>query len=316
MVIASQIAAHMPYDGVVPELASRLHLAWINRVYEQALREAGLAITDIDAVAATKQPGLSGSLLVGHSFGKALACARNLPFIGIDHMLGHLYAACLESEIAYPHIGLLVSGGHSLIVRVEAFDTIHVLGASIDDAVGEAFDKIARHYGLGYPGGKVIDEYARKGNSEAFKFPIPNLYKGHHPYDVSFSGLKNAAINQLDLFWDGKSERSIENIAASFEKTAIDIMLKKLKKACEDTGINTIVAGGGVAANHYLRSSIAGWKNVRVHYPSLTLCGDNAAMIAGLAWHYLQRGDRSPFAETVQARVRGFRKAYPEFANA
>lgn len=312
LVIASQVPVHQRFQGVVPEVASRMHLEWIRSVCNDALSRAGLDFAHVDAVAATRQPGLSGSLVVGHTFAKTLAWAGGKPFIGVDHMLAHLYAPQLEKPVDYPFLGLLVSGGHSLIVRVDAFDRIEVLGASIDDAVGEAFDKVARHYGLGYPGGKVIDDLARNGDPDAFRFPLPNLYKGHHPYDVSYSGLKNAAVNQLDLFWNGTSPRSIENIAASFERTAIDILVRKLLKASHDLGLCRIVAGGGVAANSRLRRELATVPGLEVHFPALELCGDNAAMVAGLGWHYLQRGERSPWHETVQARVQGFRKTYPQ----
>lgn len=311
LVIASQIEIHRRFDGVVPEVASRLHLEWIRPVVDQALQEAGLVLSDIDAIAATRTPGLAGSLVVGHTFAKTLAWASGKPFIGVNHMLAHLYAPQLHQSIAYPFLGLLVSGGHSLIVRVESHDSIEVMGASIDDAVGEAFDKIAKHYGLGYPGGKIIDDLARKGNPHAFNFSIPNLYKGKHPYDLSYSGLKNAAVNQLDIFWDGRSEKSMENIAASFERVAIDILVRKLLKASKDTGLTRIVAGGGVAANTLLRSRLGEEKHLELFFPPLILCGDNAAMVAGLAYQYLIRGERSTWEETVQSRVQGFKRTYP-----
>lgn len=310
-VIATQIELHKPYNGVVPELASRKHLEWIVPTYNQALAEAGLTLAELDGIAVTSRPGLTGSLQVGLSFAKGLAWICGLPWVTVDHIRAHLYAPQLENRIEYPFIGLLVSGGHSIICRVDGFDAITVLGASIDDAVGEAFDKVAKHYGLGYPGGKAIDDLARTGNPQAFNFPHANLYKGNHPYDVSYSGLKNAVINQLDTFWDGKSEKNLANIAASFERVAIDVLVKKALKAAVDQGLTRIVAGGGVAANSWLRQRLQLESNIQSFFPSLELCSDNAAMIAGIGYHMLLRGDRAGLRENVSARVQGFRKAYP-----
>ncbi len=310
-VIASQIELHKPYNGVVPELASRKHLEWISGVFRQAFRESGLSWSNIQGIAVTNRPGLTGSLQVGLSFAKALAWARHLPFIAVDHILGHLYAPQLETAIEYPFIGLLVSGGHSIICRLDAPDELTVLGASIDDAVGEAFDKIAKHYGLGYPGGKVIDDLARRGDAHAFNFPHPNLYKGHHPYDVSYSGLKNAVVNQLEQFHNGIAEKSLENIAASFERVAVDMLVRRAIKATQDQGLTRMVIGGGVAANTYLRQSLAKVAGIQCFFPSLALCADNAAMIAGIGNYMLEKGLRSTYSENASPRVAGFRKAYP-----
>ncbi len=317
-IIATQIPFHAPWSGVVPEIASRKHIEWIYGVAENALKEAELRVTDIDAVAVTSRPGLFGSLLVGLSFAKAFAWARNIPFIAVDHMLAHLYAPRMlaENKPEYPFLGLLVSGGHTIICRADAFDNITVLGTTIDDAAGEAFDKVAKFYDFGYPGGKVIDDMARNGDSGAFRFPLPSLHKGNHRYDVSYSGLKTAAVNQLEMFRVKKGEITKEDIAASFQKTAVEIILRALLNAVEDTGLTTIVAGGGVAANSYLRSrlletSLAENKKLRCVFPPLDLCGDNAAMIAGIGYHYLARGERSPLDVTASARVTGFKKKYP-----
>ena len=314
-VVATQIPFHAPYSGVVPEIASRKHTEWIYAVVREALDAASLAVADIDAVAVTGRPGLLGSLLVGLSFAKAFAWARNIPFIAVDHMLAHLYAPRLETPSAanddvpeYPYLGLLVSGGHSIICRADNFDDITVLGATIDDAVGEAFDKVAKFYGFGYPGGAVIDKMAQSGDSGAFRFPLPNLYKGEHRYDLSYSGLKNAAINQLELFRKKSGDIKPEDIAASFQKTAVDILLRALFNVAEDTGLATIVAGGGVAANSCLRARLAERRDLRCIFPPLNLCGDNGAMIAGIGYHYLVRGESSPLDETAQARVQGFKK--------
>jgi N6-L-threonylcarbamoyladenine synthase len=312
-IIATQIPFHAPYNGVVPEIASRKHTEWIYTVTKEALDKAGLGVTDIDAVAVTSRPGLFGSLLVGLSFAKAFAWARNIPFIAVDHMLAHLYAPRLaaENKPEYPFLGLLVSGGHTIICKACNFDNITVLGTTIDDAAGEAFDKVAKHYNFGYPGGKVIDEMARNGDSSAFRFPLPSLHKGDHRFDVSYSGLKTAVINQRDMFRVKKSETTSEDIAASFQKTAVEILLRALLNAAEDTGLTTIVAGGGVAANSYLRSSLAQQKHLNCIFPPLDLCGDNAAMIAGIGYHYLERGERSSLNVTASARVGGFKKKYP-----
>lgn len=308
-IIASQIEEHKEWSGVVPEIASRLHVEWIYGVVEDAFKEAALTMDEIDAVAVTNRPGLAGSLLVGLSFAKGLAWSRQKPFIGINHILAHLYAPFLTEDIDYPFIGLVVSGGHSLICRVDGFDEITVMGTTIDDAVGEAFDKIAKHYELGYPGGLAIDRLARKGNADACRFPAPRLYKGEHVYDVSYSGIKTAAIYQLDKFWNPKYPRTDENLAAAFEKAAIDMLLSRLEKAVADSGLKTIVAGGGVAANTYLRQRLASWEGVRALYPPLEYCGDNAAMIAGLAYPMLMRGDRDGFDLNAHPRVKSFKRS-------
>ena len=318
-VVATQIPFHAPYNGVVPEIASRKHAEWIYSVVKEALDTAHLNVADIDAVAVTSRPGLLGALLVGLSFAKAFAWGRSIPLITVDHMLAHLYAARLaaaantpggnrDESPAYPFLGLLVSGGHTIICRADNFDDITVLGATIDDAAGEAFDKVSKHYGFGYPGGTVIDAMAQKGDSGAFRFPMPNMHKGNHRYDVSYSGLKNAAINQLEQFRVKETEIKPEDIAASFQKTAVDILLRAVFNAAEDTGLTTVVAGGGVAANSYLRCRLAERRDLRCIFPPLPLCGDNGAMVAGIGYHYLIRGDRSPLDETASARVQGFKK--------
>jgi len=312
-VIATQIPFHAPWNGVVPEIASRKHTEWIYAVTKEALDKAGMKVEDIDAVAVTNRPGLLGSLLVGLSFAKAFAWARNIPFIAVDHMLAHLYAPRLVSEAKceYPFLGLLVSGGHTIICRADGFDNITVLGTTIDDAVGEAFDKVAKFYNFGYPGGAVIDKMARNGDCDAFNFPMPSLHKGDHRYDVSYSGLKNAVINQLDIFKKKQGTRTNEDIAASFQKTAVQILLRAMLNAAEDTGITTFVAGGGVAANSYLRSRLAEQKTLHCIFPPQDLCGDNAAMVAGIGYQYLATGEHSPLTITASARVTGFKKKYP-----
>jgi N6-L-threonylcarbamoyladenine synthase len=338
-VVATQIPFHAAYNGVVPEIASRKHIEWIYGVVKEALDRAGLDPASLDGVAASSRPGLLGALLVGLNFAKGFAWARRLPFIAVNHMLAHLYACRLENSAPardsgppYPFLGLLVSGGHSIICRVGDFDDITVLGATIDDAVGEAFDKVSKHYGFGYPGGAAIDRLAQGGDPEAFRFPLPKLNKGQHPYDMSYSGLKTAVINQLEQFrrpFAGKTPGRGEDpspvkggeigpgrdegadIAASFQRAAIEILLRSLLQAAADTGLNTIVAGGGVAANSLLRSRLASREGLRCIFPPLEFCGDNGAMVAGIGCQYLARGESSPFTVTASARVGGFKRKYP-----
>jgi N6-L-threonylcarbamoyladenine synthase len=306
-VVATQIPFHAAYNGVVPEIASRMHTEWIYGVVEEAVRQAGLKPDRIDGVGVTSRPGLLGSLLVGLSFAKAFAWARNIPFITADHLLAHLYASRLADTAgaacpppAYPFLGLLVSGGHTMMCRADDFDRITVLGTTIDDAVGEAFDKVSCYYGMGYPGGAAIDRLSQEGDPEAFRFPLPKI-KGGHRYDFSYSGLKTAAVNQLDLFrvrgrGEPDTKDAIKDIAASFQKAAVDILLRSLFRAVEDTGLTTVVSGGGAAANSYLRGRLAAVPGLRSIFPPLGFCGDNGAMIAGISYHYLLRGDRSPLA--------------------
>ena len=307
-VVATQIPFHQVYKGVVPEIASRKHAEWILPVVRQSLAEANLSLEQVDAIAATNRPGLMGSLLVGLTFGKTLAYATGKPFIAVNHMFGHMYSAHLVNDIEYPYLGLLVSGGHSIIAIVKSFDDFEVLGTTIDDSVGEAFDKVAKFYGLGYPGGVIIDNLAKKGNKEAADFPIPDLSKGDHRYDVSFSGLKTAVIHQIDQFWNKDFEKTNENIAAAFQETDCKILISRLKRAIKDTGMKTVVAGGGVAANSRLRQMLLELKDVNCIFPPLKYCGDNGAMIAGVAYHFLKRGDRSSWDTTAHARIPAFKR--------
>lgn len=310
-VVATQIALHTPYQGVVPEIASRLHTEWISRVVQSALDQAEMTVKDVDAVAVTNRPGLLGALLVGVNFAKGFAATLGVPFIGIDHIRAHLYASQIEQPLEYPYLGLLVSGGHTVICQVHGYDQIDVMGTTIDDAIGEAFDKVAKHHGFGYPGGVIIDRLAQNGDPMAFLFPGPSLQKGDHPYDISYSGLKTAVINQLDQFWNGTAPKTPENIAASFQRTAIGILMKRVRKALEDTGLTRLAAGGGVAANSLLRSELKKLEGIEVAFPSMELCTDNGAMIAGLAYRYLADGISSPLNTTASARVTAFKKSYP-----
>jgi N6-L-threonylcarbamoyladenine synthase len=309
--VASQIAAHAPFDGVVPELASRMHVELVIPVYREALEASGIDPNEIDAIAVTNRPGLAGSLVVGLSFAKGLSLALGVPYVGVDHILAHMYAVQLEARVEYPYLGLVVSGGHSIIAVVRGPLEMEILGTTIDDACGEAFDKVAKFHRLGYPGGVVIDRLARRGDARAFSFPTARLHKGEHRYDVSYSGLKTAVVNQLDHFWNRDFEKSNENLAASFEQAAIDMILDRLRLAVEDTGISRVAVGGGVAANTYLRESLQGRSGVDVSIPSRALCTDNAAMIGGLGYHVLEAEGAADLSLDVLPRVTGFRRRYP-----
>ncbi|AEC01854.1 tRNA (adenosine(37)-N6)-threonylcarbamoyltransferase complex transferase subunit TsaD [Parasphaerochaeta coccoides] len=309
-IIATQIELHKPYLGVVPELASRLHTEWIGQVVSAAIAGADMKVDDIDAIAVTNRPGLLGALLVGLNFAKGLAASRGIPFIGIDHIRAHLYASQMEHPLEYPYMGILVSGGHTVICKVLGYDEIEVLGTTIDDAIGEAFDKVAKHYDLGYPGGVIIDRLAKNGDSHAYLFPGPSLDRTEHPYDVSYSGLKTAVINQKEKFWNGTSVQTPENLAASFQRSAVGILMKRVMKALEDTGLTRLAAGGGVAANSLLRSELSALEKngLTVAFPSMKLCTDNAAMVAGLAYEYLRDGRASGFDIGASPRVTAFKK--------
>ncbi len=308
-VIATQIELHKPYQGVVPELASRLHTEWIEQVVMSAVMQAGIKKEDLDAVAVTNRPGLLGSLLVGVNFAKGFAEGLGIPYIGIDHIRAHLYASQIEQPLEYPYLGVLVSGGHTVICRVNSYDDVNVLGTTIDDAIGEAFDKVAKFYEMGYPGGVVIDRLSQKGDSNAFLFPGPTLDRDAHPYDMSYSGLKTAVINQKDQFRNGDSPDTLENIAASFQRQAVGILMKRVKLALKDTGLKRVSAGGGVAANSLLRKELKDLEKggYTVTFPSLKLCTDNGAMIAGLGYRYLVDGYRDSDTLTSYARVKAFK---------
>ena len=309
-VIATQIELHKPYQGVVPELASRLHTEWIAQVVDAAISQAGITKEELDAVAVTNRPGLLGSLLVGVNFGKCFAETLGIPFIGIDHIRAHLYASQIENPLEYPYLGVLVSGGHTVICKVMGYDDVEVLGTTIDDAIGEAFDKVAKFYELGFPGGVVIDRLSKTGDPNAFLFPGPALYRKEHPYDMSYSGLKTAVINQKDQFRNGDAEDTPENIAASFQRQAVGILMKRVKLALKDTGLKRVSAGGGVAANSLLRSELKALEKsgYTVTFPSLKLCTDNGAMIAGLGYRYLLDGKRDDVSLSASARVSAFKK--------
>ena len=280
-VVSSQVDLHARFGGVVPELASRAHVQLLTPVVAEVLVESGLEGDGIDAVAATVGPGLVGALLVGVSAAKALALVWDVPFVGVNHMEGHLYAAFLEQpDLELPTVVLLVSGGHTMVVLMEGHGRYRLLGATVDDAVGEAYDKVARFLGLGYPGGPAIDRLAPEGDPEAIRFPRPMLAEG---YDFSFSGLKTAVVNHVR----NHPDHNVADVAASFQAAAVDVLVAKARRAAADTGATSLCIGGGVAANSLLRRRIVEAceeDGLRAFVPSRELCTDNAAMIAAAAW--------------------------------
>lgn len=306
-VIASQIKAHQAYGGVVPELASRKHIEAINYIVDKALTEANVTFRDVAAVAVTNRPGLIGALLVGVAAAKSLAYAHNLPLLGINHIEGHIYANYMVHDaLTFPHICLTVSGGHTLLVEVHEGWRYKVLGSTQDDAAGEVYDKVAKYLGLGFPGGKIIDELAQKGNPAAIDFPRPMRNSGD--YQFSFSGIKTsvryfvekaqrAGTLQLPpIVGDSKPDMiRLEDIAASFQAAVVDVLVYKTLRAAKETGAKTITLTGGVAANSELRASLkaaAAELGANVYYPPISLCTDNGAMIAGIAYVKYQQGLR------------------------
>ena len=279
--VFSQIELHSEYGGVIPELASRDHCQKIIQIYKQAL--GTVEPSAIDCIAYTAGPGLLGTLLIGENFAQGLALALNKPLIPVNHLEAHLMAPFLDGdEIRFPFLTLLVSGGHSLIIDVQGLNQYKILGQSRDDAVGEAFDKVAKLIGLGYPGGPEIEKIAKNGNPKRFNFPQPMLHSSD--YDFSFSGLKTAVLYAVQDI-EEMDEQTQADIAASFQHAATEVLVKKITKALQDTGRESVILAGGVAANKLLREKITLLKmklNVNILYPSLAHCTDNAAMIAYL----------------------------------
>lgn len=295
-VVASSMEQHARFGGVVPEIASRAHLEAMVPVMREALAQAG--IEKPDAVAATVGPGLAGALLVGASAAKAYAAAWNVPFYGVNHLGGHVAVANLEGE-ALPHsIALLVSGGHTQILEVQAVGKpMRELGSTLDDAAGEAYDKVARLLGLGYPGGPVIDRLAARGDRRAINFPRglskAQDLRGEHRYDFSFSGLKTAVARYVEAAERNGEVISVEDVCASFQEAVCDVLTKKAIMACQDTGAKVLLLGGGVAANSRLRSlaqARAQSAGVELRVPSFNLCTDNGVMIAALACQLIHEG--------------------------
>lgn len=290
-VVASQVALHAQYGGVFPELASREHVLNIIPVIEDALRQARVTFDNLAAIAVTYGPGLAGALLVGVNAAKAIAFARNLPLIGVNHLEGHLYSNWLDGaeEKEFPLIALIVSGGHSEIVLMRAHGAYELLGHTLDDAAGEAFDKVARLLGLGYPGGPAIQKAAEQGDPRAFKLPRAWL---RGTYDFSFSGLKTAVLHLVQSY-EGKKRVPVADIAASFQLAVADVLVDKTCQAAEEFRAKQILLAGGVSANVQLRKTMLARAAVPVSLPPLQLCVDNAAMIAAAAFRHFERGERS-----------------------
>jgi N6-L-threonylcarbamoyladenine synthase len=307
VVTHTQIEAHASYYGVVPELASRMHLEMITLVVEQALKEAAIGFKDIDAIAVTNAPGLIGSLLIGISAAKSYSFIYDIPIIPVNHLYAHVYAPNLETEVLYPNIGLIVSGGHTMLTVNKSPVEWQIVGTTIDDAVGEAFDKVARYLDLEYPGGPVIDKLSKNGDDKAFNYPLVMLKDKKDRYNFSYSGLKTAVVNFSDKFLNEGHEKTKENIAASFQKSAIDVLYLKAKRLSNDKGIDKVIISGGVACNSYLRKKFAEDKEITCYIPSPKLCTDNAAIIAGLAYHIKERGglDLDASSRFLSSKLKG-----------
>ncbi|MFO7152291.1 MAG: tRNA (adenosine(37)-N6)-threonylcarbamoyltransferase complex transferase subunit TsaD [Bacillota bacterium] len=305
-IILSQIQWHEKFGGVVPEIASRKHLENICAVVEKALQEASIDFSDVDLVAVTHGPGLIGALLVGVSYAKAVSFAAKKPLIGVNHIEGHIYANFLENDFEPPFICLVVSGGHTHLVYMEDHGKYTVLGRTLDDAAGEAFDKIARALDLGYPGGPAIDRIARLGNEDAISFPVAHI-KGHE-LDFSFSGLKSAVLNYLNHCRQKGISIKVEDVAASFQKAVVSALVEKTLEAARETDCRVIALAGGVAANSRLREEFqkrAG-ENFEIRFPSVKLCTDNAAMIACAGYYRYGRGFSSDLSLEAYANLKLF----------
>jgi N6-L-threonylcarbamoyladenine synthase len=290
-VVATQAERHAPYGGVVPEIASRAHVELVNEVIERSLIEAGIDLMQVDAIAACHGPGLAGALLVGVSAAKSLALVTDRPYVGVNHHEGHMYAALLDDpDLEPPFVTLVASGGHTLLVAMRGHGDYETLGQTVDDAAGEAFDKVARFLGLGYPGGPAIDAVAARGDPEAVAFPRPMLDDGS---DFSFSGLKTAVVTYCRRHPDVE----VADVAASFQAAVVDVLVTKLVRAAQRAEVDTVVIGGGVAANSRLRALVAEAAEragLRAVIPGLALCTDNAAMIAACAFYRLAADGPTP----------------------
>jgi N6-L-threonylcarbamoyladenine synthase len=300
-VVSSQVDLHARFGGVVPEIASRAHVELLTPVVARALVEAGIDDDHVDAVAATVGPGLIGALLVGVSAAKTLALVWDVPFVAVNHLEAHLYAALLEDpQLELPVVVLIVSGGHTLLVLMEGHGRYRVLGSTIDDAAGEAFDKVARYLGLGYPGGPAIDAIAMEGDPEAVAFPRAILDEG---YDFSFSGLKTAVVNHVRKH----PEVATEDVAASFQEAVVDVLVAKARRAARDHGAKGLCLAGGVAANSQLRERLLDAcvaDGLRAFLPSRSMCTDNAAMVAAAGWYRLESDGPSPLDTGASPNLR------------
>ncbi|MGW8301503.1 MAG: tRNA (adenosine(37)-N6)-threonylcarbamoyltransferase complex transferase subunit TsaD [Desulfobacterales bacterium] len=303
--VSSQIEVHHRYGGVVPELASRKHIEAIVPVVEAATSDCGIKTSQIDAIAATRGPGLVGALLVGFSFAKSFAYALGIPLIGVNHLEGHINSVFLEPEAPpFPFVALLASGGHTGIYYVTSHTAIELMGQTRDDAAGEAFDKVAKLLGLGYPGGEVIDRLSKEGNPDKIAFTRPYLNKSD--FDFSFSGIKTAVSLYVGKHQSDYKTR-MADIAAGFQAAVVEVLVYKLINAALEKGCTHIAVVGGVAANSGLRHKVrsaAQDRGLKVHLPSAELCGDNAAMIAAVGYHYLKAGVDAKLTDDVFSRAK------------
>ena len=301
-VVSSQDHIHGLYGGVVPELASRQHIQNILPIIDASLQQAGIAVKDLGGIAVTYGPGLVGSLLVGLSVVKALAFRSRIPYVGVNHLEAHLLAIHLEHDVPFPYIALLASGGHTLLYCVKDVGAYAYLGGTRDDAAGEAYDKVAKMMGLGYPGGRIIDDLAKNGNREAIRFPRAHIKKGS--YEFSFSGIKTSVWHYLKSQPKDQWKNRIADIAASFQEAVVDMLVKPTVRAATAHGVNRIVFAGGVAANSRLRETMvkkADAEGLKVYFPAPKFCTDNGAMIALAGYYWLKRGRRDDFRLNAHA---------------
>ena len=294
-VVSSQMDLHAKFGGIVPEVAARKHVETIGYVIDQAINSSGRTLSDIQAIAVTSKRGLVGSLLVGVAAAKSLSYALDVPLIGVHHVEGHILANVLaHPDLPIPHVCLTVSGGHTMLVYVKDLCDYELLGDTLDDAAGEAFDKIAKFLGMGFPGGPLVDRLAVEGNRAAFDFPRPVLRE--RGLDFSFSGLKTAVVNMFKGKVEHSEELPLPDIAASFQEAVVEVLVTKSLQAASEKGVSTISAGGGVSANGRLREAFfeaCPREGLQVFFPPLSLCGDNAAMIAAAGHARLSRGESS-----------------------
>lgn len=304
--IFSQADIHSIYNGVVPEIASRNHLLKIDGIILSALKKACLTLKDIDAAAVTNRPGLIGALLVGLNYAKGISWALNKPLIYINHIYAHIYSVFFDNEISFPILALVISGGHTLLYKLNSLTDITLVSRTVDDAVGEAFDKAAKLLNLGYPGGQLVEEIARKGNKDFKKFPIPKIKKGD--YYFSYSGLKTSLLNYLKSIDEKELEEHINDIAASYQYYAFMQLLINVKKVIKHEKINNLIICGGVSANDFLKELFYEDSELKklgtnIIFPPKYLTGDNAAMIAGLAYHYYDQNMKTDLFENAYSRI-------------
>ena len=297
-IISSQADLHGLFGGVVPEIASRKHVELIDGIYNDVLEKAGISAGDIDLVGVTSGPGLIGSVLVGLSFAKGLCLAGNIPLIGVNHVEAHAMSIFLEREAEFPFVALVVSGGHTIILAFDAPCSFKVIGSTLDDAAGEAFDKIAKFLGLGYPGGRIIEEMARTGSPDHVAFPRPMMDDAG--CNFSFSGLKTAVLRVVRQFESEHKPLPVADLAASFQAAVVDVLLTKTLLAARKFGARQILVAGGVSANAALREALRAETDFPVHIPPLSLCTDNAAMIAAAGYFRFALGQRDPLNLDVQ----------------